>query len=215
MPDPFQTASKLDFCPFTVEKGGLSWCHHTGCSVTGLTTTMKGAGDEAARLCCTSIERVSAGFFYPNISPVPRAVARGYMNDRSPHHYPYLPYCASLCPGPCVLLSPGVVAATLVCMGAGSQVADLSADLCGPEGTCSGGWGCYGRRTPGPPRLRQGTPSRWRALDPQLYGISVGAQVGCVVGAGQVPLGHQVLGAPGVGGLVARPRVGSGAWDAP
>jgi hypothetical protein len=90
---------------------------------------MKGLGYEATSFYGANTEYISAGFFHPNVSPVPRAVARGHIHDGSPDHHQYLPYGASLRPASCLLLSAGVFAATLVYMGAGSQVADLSADL--------------------------------------------------------------------------------------
>jgi hypothetical protein len=182
---------------------GQSW----STTATRLGATMKGSASEATRCCGTSADAGAADFFHPTVSPVPRAVAGGHTHDGSPDHHPYLPSGASLRPKSGVLLSPGVVAATLVGMEAGSQVAALSADFYGPAGTWVVGRGGYGRRTPRPPRLRQGTPSRWRALAPPLDGVSVGAQRGRVGGAGHVPRCSPALGAP------LHRRGGERLWD--
>src|SRR5688572_12703819 len=100
---------------------------------------MKGSRDEATEFCSASPECVSAGFFHPNISAVPRAVAWGHLDDWSPDHHQSLTERASSCQGPCLLLSSRVFAATLVCMGACPHVTILSADLCGADWTCIAG----------------------------------------------------------------------------
>jgi len=56
---------------------------------------MKGVGDEATSFYGARTESIAAGCFHPTVSPVPRAVARGHMNDGSPDHPHYLPSCAS------------------------------------------------------------------------------------------------------------------------
>jgi hypothetical protein len=72
-----------------------------------------------------------------------------------------------------------------------------------------------GARTPRSQRVRQGTPSRWRALTPQLYGVSVGACVGRVVGTVKLPFAMRPWALPVLVALVQRPRLGSSLWDTP
>jgi hypothetical protein len=183
--------------------------------VTTLTTTMKGSGYAAARCCAAGTEDVSAGFFCPHLSPVPRAVARGPLDARSPDPHPDRPDCASSRYGRCLFLSSGMFTATRVGMGAGPQVAARSAERCRAARTWMAGRRGDGGRPPGPPRLRHGPPSRWRARDPPLYRVSLGAEGGGGVGTGHAPMFGPPLGPPGLGRLVAAPRMGSGAGDAP
>jgi hypothetical protein len=85
---------------------------------------MKGLGYDATSFDGARPESMAASLYHPNVSPLPRAGARGHTHDGSPDHHPYLPYGASSHPESCVLLAPGVVAATLVSLGAGSPVAE-------------------------------------------------------------------------------------------
>src|SRR5262245_66261817 len=95
---------------------------------------MQGSGYEGPRLCGASIESVSAGFFHPDVSQVSRAVARGSVDDRSPDHYQYSRDGALSRKGACLLVSSGVLAATLVLMGHSSSGGGCSVHLCGATG---------------------------------------------------------------------------------
>jgi hypothetical protein len=183
--------------------------------VTRRSAALKGSGSEATRFCGASAESVAAGFFPPNGSQVPRAGARGHHDDWPPEHHPPVTDRAPSRQGAGLRLSAGVCAATLVCLGAGPQVTGFSVDFWSADWTGGAGRRCYGRSTPGASRLRQGTPSRWGALDPPLYGVSGGAEGGRLVGAGHVAGRDQALGPPGVARLIPWPRMGSGPWDAP
>src|SRR5918992_2265558 len=97
---------------------------------------MKGPGHEGPRFCCASTEHISAGFFHPNVSQVPRATARGYADDRSPDHYQSPTDSAPSRKGPRLLVSSGVVAATLVLMGTCPHGNGVSAHLRRAEGAC-------------------------------------------------------------------------------
>jgi hypothetical protein len=103
--------------------------------------SMKGPGYEDPICCGASTEAISASFFHPNISEVPRAVARGRVDDRSPAHHEYCTYRAASRKRSCLLVASGVVAATLVLLGTFSPGDRVSAHLRRAEGACILGWG--------------------------------------------------------------------------
>jgi hypothetical protein len=66
-------------------------------------------------------------------------VAWSHHDHWSPNHHQERTDRASSRQGTCLLVSSGVFAAMLVCMGAGPQVAGLSADLCDADWPCVSG----------------------------------------------------------------------------